>query len=227
MGQIIFLIFSSFIALTSCKKETSTLINQPKHLIDTTIILTDTFDYNFGSFGDEEGISIISYPKNSKSCELLNKPSEERILRYIPQDNFLGIDSMMVKTMKGSDGASPSTDIDTILVIIKVVKDDFHKNLIGKWNWTRSCGGFTGGCSYPNETNSKQIEFDYSMRYIERLNNSIIADSQYQLLNSFTNGQSTIYKVRFLNKYDRNLWFLNDKLNIQKGDLVEEYDRSK
>ncbi len=226
MRMIIILSIIISIVFISCEKETDVKIKQYSNLIDTTIISFDLFEFSFGYFGDEEGISIISYPRNSKSCELLNKQWEERILQYLPQDNFIGIDSIIVKTMRGSDGANPSTDIDTILVVIKVVKDDFHKRLIGKWNWTVSCGGFTGGCWYPNNNNSKQIEFDNSLRYIEKHNDSIINDFQYELLDHFINGNSIVYKIRFINNYDTYLWFANHKLNIQGGDFVEEFIRN-
>lgn len=113
----------------SCKKESSDLIKQNKNIlqnqIDTTIHSNDTLHLGFGYFGDEEGVTIITQPKNSKYCEILNNQLQERILQYIPQDNFLGIDSVSVVSMKGSDGAGPSTNVDTILVIIQIVKDNF------------------------------------------------------------------------------------------------------
>ncbi len=225
MRVIIFLNVLVGFFLISCEKEPG--ISELKYgsLIDTTVISSDTFNYSFGYFGDEEGLSIISYPKNSKSCEILNKNWEERILCYIPLDNFVGTDSIIIVTMRGSDGASSSTEIDTILIVIKVLENDFQKKLIGKWNWTGSCGGFTGECWYPDEDNSKQIEFDNSMRFIEIVNNSVLRDCQYELLDSFMNGQSLVYKIRFINYYDTYLWFSECKLNIQGGDFVEEYNR--
>lgn len=210
----------------SCEKDSDILLNQNYNLIDTTIFINDTFEYSFGYFGDEEGISIISYPDNSKSCKLLNKQWEERILRYVPIDTFIGIDTVILKSMRGSDGASPSTDIDTIQVIIRIIKDDFHKKLIGKWDWVVSCGGFTGGCWYPDENNSKQIEFDNLMHFTEWNNDSIVRDCQYQLFDSSINGQSLIYKIEF-DTYDTYIWFSDNKLEIQGGDFVEEYERIK
>lgn len=215
------------IVLFSCEKDNLLGLkrNDQPSLIDTTIYSFDTLNISFGYFGDEEGISIVSRPANSKFCELLNKQWEERILRYIPQDNFLGIDSTVVVTMKGSDGASPPTDIDTILIVIKVVKDDFHRGLIGKWNWTSSCGGFTGGCWYPSEGHYEHIEFYYNMRYIEKYNDSIVRDFQYHFIQSFISGQNLIYEIGFDNGYDTFYMFIGDKLNVQGGDFWKEYER--
>ncbi len=213
----------------SCEKETDDLLNQNKievsNLIDTTIIITDTFKYSFGYFGDEEGVLITSQAQYSESCDLLNKQWEERILQYVPKNNFLGVDSVTVVSMRGSDGASPSTDIDTTLIIIKIVKNDFHKKLIGKWNWTSSCGGITGECWYPSDDNKEEIEFDYNMDFIEKLNNSVVHEYKYGFIDSFISGQDTLYKIGFDNGHDTYYRFVGDKLNIQGGDFWKEYEK--
>jgi hypothetical protein len=116
----ILIIISGFV-FTSCEIESRPSGEHNENIIDTTIISGETFAYNFGYFGDEEGISIISYPKNAKTCVLLNKPWEERILTYVPNDRFHGIDTVIVETRKGSDGVSPATDIETTTLVIKVV----------------------------------------------------------------------------------------------------------
>ena len=129
--------------------------------------------------------------------------------------------------MRGSDGASPSTEIDTIKIIIRITKDDFHKKLIGKWKWVASCGGFTGSCWYPDENNTKKIQFDNLRQFSEWNNDSIVRDCQYRLLDSSINGQNLIYKIEFIDNYDTYIWFSDNKLEIQGGDFVEEYDRIK
>lgn len=225
------LIIAFFIStvIISCEQESDNLLNQNNvdmlNFIDTTIIATDTLNYSFGYFGDEEGILIISESKKSQCCKLLNKQSEEKILQYIPEKDFLGIDSVIIVTMRGSDGASSSADIDTILFLINVVKDDFHKKLIGKWNWTSSCGGYTGGCWYPSKDNHEMIEFDNNMRYIAKYNNSVIMDFQYHIIESFVIGQDTIYEIGLENGYDTYYRFVGDKLNIQGGDFWKEFER--
>ena len=90
------------------------------HVIDTAILSMDTLEISFGYFGDEEGPAIVTYPKHAKSCELLNKQWEERIFQYIPENSFKGIDTSVIVTYRGSDGASPPTKIDTTLIRIRV-----------------------------------------------------------------------------------------------------------
>ncbi len=124
MKQTIVFLISLCIAAFSCEKESEPAGFPINEIINTTIKSKQIFEYSFGYFGDEEGISIISYPQHSKSCELLNKQWEERILRYVPADAFLGADTVLVRTMRGSDGASPSTEIDTITIAVNVVEDN-------------------------------------------------------------------------------------------------------
>jgi len=215
--------------LFSCRKEKNDVLNQfknsSKDQVYSIIFSYDTLHFSFGYFGDEEGVAIISKPKNSKFCEILNNQLQERILNYIPQNNFLGIDSVLVVSMKGSDGAGPSTNVDTIMVIIKVVKDDFHKKLIGRWNWIRNCGGYTGGCWYADENNKSLIEFTYDMHYIQSYNDSVIHDLIYHFIESFKVGETITYKIGFSDKFDTYLWFTKDTLNIQQGDAVAEYEK--
>ncbi len=228
MRQLLIAILVSTLMI-SCDKESDDLKDEDGietlNFIDTTIISLDTFNYSFGYFGDEEGISIISRTQNSNSCELLNEHWEERILQYIPKADFTGIDSVKIVAMRGSDGASPSTDIDTTLIIIKVVKNDFHRKLIGKWNWVSSCGGVTGGCWYPSDDNYEEIEFDHNMNFIEKQNDSVVNEYKYDFNNSLISGQDTIFKIEFENEYDTYFKFDGDKLNIQGGDFWKEYER--
>ena len=124
MKQTVIFLISLCIAAFSCDKETEMAEMPIYEIIDTSILSTQIFEHSFGYFGDEEGISILSYPKHSKSCELLNKQWEERILRYVPDDLFLGSDTVVVETMRGSDGAGPSTEIDTTMIVLKVVENE-------------------------------------------------------------------------------------------------------
>jgi hypothetical protein len=215
--------------MISCEKESDSLIRQSKITIsksfDTTLVSTDTLKYSFGYFGDEESISIILKSKHAKFCELLNNNWEERILQYIPGIDFLGTDSVIVIERRGSDGASLSTNIDTTLIIINVVKNDFHKKLIGRWNWVSSCGGYTGRCWYSSENHYEQIEFDNNMKYIEKYNGSTVRVLKYKFIRNFVCGQDTIYEIGFDNGYDTYYFFAGEKLNIQGGDFIKEYRR--
>ena len=47
-----------------------------------------------------------------------------------------------------------------------------NSELIGKWNWISSCGGFTGDCWYPSEDNYESVEFTNDL-YIKKNNGSV------------------------------------------------------
>ena len=224
MRSLAAVFLTCFILFCSCEKEGS-----PESIlrarIDTTLLSTETLAISFGYFGDEEGITILYPPHHAKTFELLNEMWEERILQYIPADGFLGIDSTALVTMRGSDGAGPSTDVDTFRIMINVVKDEFHRKLIGRWNWIWSCGGFTGGCWYPGPDNHEEIEFRYDMRYIEKYNDSVVRDLSYFLIDTFMNGQSLVYEIGFENGYDTYYRFVDDELNVQGGDFWKGYER--
>ena len=48
-----------------------------------------------------------------------------------------------------------------------------NSELIGKWNWISSCGGFTGDCWYPSEDNYESVEFTNDL-YIKNGNPIIL-----------------------------------------------------
>jgi hypothetical protein len=107
------------VLIQSCKIESDSIHDQENRLlIDTLISSTDTLRYSFGNFGDEEGVSIIIEPNHAKFCEIRDK-QWERILEYIPKDDYVGVDTVVVKTERGSDGSSASTDIDFFMFQIR------------------------------------------------------------------------------------------------------------
>jgi hypothetical protein len=231
MKHFSFLLFLLIILGLSCKKEPGNPLLEKKmvmlNVLDTSILVSDTLYYSFGYFGDEEGISLISEAADSGSCKLMNRQWEERIMQYIPGKNFTGVDSISVVTGKGSDGASLSSENDTFLIIIRVLKDEFHRKLVGRWCLTSSCGGFTGGCWYPPNENYEMIEFDNSMWYVLQQNNQIISRLKYQLNGSFAGISVTIYKIRLESTHNTYCYFSGDTLNIQGGDFWKAYKRSR
>ena len=114
------LIIMMLIISMGCKKETSTQKTSEK-IISVSLNKSDTLYKNsFGYFGDEEGISIIKQAKHSAISKIINQPFEERIFQYQPLNNFVGLDSVIIETNKGSDGASKSTLINKTIFIFKM-----------------------------------------------------------------------------------------------------------
>jgi len=105
----------SILTLThSCKKDKS--IDSTKTTINVSIMSNETYQYDLGEFGDEEGVSIsvqASYFQVSK-VERVNY--EKMIYTYTPTQNYVGTDEVELKAERSSDGAGPSDKI-TIVVI--------------------------------------------------------------------------------------------------------------
>ena len=88
---------------------------------EVTINSTEIFNYNLGYFGVEEGAFIQTHPENSDLSEIIEKELPgELIYQYKPQENFTGKDYVEIWTGRGSDGASPSTDIKIVKITLNV-----------------------------------------------------------------------------------------------------------
>lgn len=88
---------------------------------NATISNSEIYTYNLGSFGDEEGAAIQKQAENFEISKLeRNFPSGEIIYTYKPQSGFVGTDYVELKTSRGSNGASPNTNISIIKITIKI-----------------------------------------------------------------------------------------------------------
>ncbi|MFZ5942191.1 MAG: hypothetical protein ACOYXB_16610 [Bacteroidota bacterium] len=212
----------------SCEKNEYTgpyIYNGVDEVIDTAITCADTLLITFGFFGDEEGISIYQPPLHAASCVLLNAQWEERILEYVPDEGFFGLDSLMIVTSRGSDGASPATDVDSVLIRISVCGLEL-KQLSGTWILVQSCGGYTGQCWYPAEGTEQKIVITPDQQYREYLNDSLLSVRSFTLTEAYESGQTIIRGFVFGDNPPRWYWFSNDHLNVQGGDFVSQYRRN-
>lgn len=192
--------------------------------LDTTSLSGKTLNHNFGSFGQEESIYILAQTNNAKVCEIIDK-EEVRILQYSPVDDFLGIDSVLILTTRFSMNNKDTVEISTISVRIRVVKNDFHQKLIGKWNWIESCGGWTGDCWYPDVHSYEIIEFDNNMVYTSLKNGEEEQSFKYQFTDSYLSGSETIYKIALDNGHETSYYIDGDLLIVQGGDFWMEFER--
>ena len=218
-------LFVSIILLGGCEKETVAHHSLVKNTIDTVIFINQSLEYNLGSFGDEEGAYIFGFPEHAKTCQIIIRQPEERTLFYTPIDSFVGTDTVIVVTERGSDGASESSAVDTVKIVIHVVLNSFHKQLAGEWVWVRSCGGYAGTCWYPDEANTKSYTFGYDRSFSESENGSIVRSGTFDLTDSFSIESTLFYEIDFPDYYVTYIWFVNDTLAIEGGDFVEDYVR--
>ena len=80
-----------------------------------TISNTETYEYDLGGFGDEDGAVISIQAKNFQISELIRK--ETIVYTYKSAEGFLGSDRVRIEIITGSDGAS-SGKVSSIVEII-------------------------------------------------------------------------------------------------------------
>ena len=90
---------------------------------NSTISNSDTYTYNLGSFGFEEGANFQKQAKNFEISELVRTGLKSEIIyKYKAKVNFIGTDYVEIWAGRGSDGASPNTTVKIIKIIITVTK---------------------------------------------------------------------------------------------------------
>jgi hypothetical protein len=113
-------IFFQVSFLISCSKKSEHIINSD--LKQTIEINTgDLLIVNLGNFGDEEGASILTTPKNAKLSKIQRQENSNAIeYQYSPKDDYVGTDSVSLILNRGSNGASSGVnDTTQILIIVK------------------------------------------------------------------------------------------------------------
>ena len=99
-----------------------------------------------------------------------------------------------------------------------------NSELIGKWNWISSCGGFTGDCWYPSEDNYESVEFTNDL-YIKKNNGSVNTEMNYSITDSHINRIDILYIIELENGNMLRFRFIDSNLNIEGGDFWKEYER--
>ncbi|MEP6677326.1 MAG: hypothetical protein ABJA78_19350 [Ferruginibacter sp.] len=94
----------------SCKKNRD--VEPTNQIITQTLLANQSYQFELGSFGDEEGASINIQATNFLSSTLERDNNTGRIVyKYVPATNFVGTDKVEIKSARGSDGASPCDKI--------------------------------------------------------------------------------------------------------------------
>jgi hypothetical protein len=122
--------------ICSTAQETSTTI------IPVEIIYPDTFHFEFGYFGDEEGIVLEQAPLYASYYELGGDQWGLRTFYYQAQDPFTPSDTAMLIEFRGSDGAGPSQFIDTTIFVFNPIIDGlWEKNELKPLIGPNPCSG--------------------------------------------------------------------------------------
>ena len=114
-------IFCLFTLMQSCRKDNSSIQNSKT--IKVTIKANEHYNYDLGTFGDEEGASInqqaIHYDVSFIERGL---NTAKATYKYTPRLGYVGTDKVELKSERGSDGASPNDKI--ILTTIEFTISD-------------------------------------------------------------------------------------------------------
>ena len=91
--------------------------------INVIINNSNTYDYNFGRFGDEEGVEIQIQAAHFEISELGEFSSIGQVVyRYRPASGYVGNDYVEIIAERGSDGSSPSTEIRILKITFNVIE---------------------------------------------------------------------------------------------------------
>ncbi|HEY5393609.1 MAG TPA: hypothetical protein VIJ57_15905 [Hanamia sp.] len=104
------ILFGLTFLIQSCKKDTTT---EPiDQTITKTLIANQSYEFDLGNFGYEEGASISKQATNFSISTLDREINTGKVIyKYVPATNFIGTDEVEIKSARGSDGASPNNRI--------------------------------------------------------------------------------------------------------------------
>ena len=104
------ILFGITFLLQSCKKESTT--ESTTQTITQTIRANQSYQFDLGNFGDEEGASISKQAANYSISSVDREINTGKVVyKYVPATNFVGTDEVEIKSARGSDGASPNNKI--------------------------------------------------------------------------------------------------------------------
>ncbi|WP_209406416.1 hypothetical protein [Pseudozobellia sp. WGM2] len=89
---------------------------------NVTISNIEDYEYDLGSFGDEEGAGIQIQAKHFEVSDLERDINGQIIYKYRPISGFIGSDYVELKSGRGSDGASENTDITFVKITLNITE---------------------------------------------------------------------------------------------------------
>jgi len=88
------------------------------NIISVELNQAETYEYKTGISGDEEGASIKKQAQHYEVSEIVRGSTTnwEAVYRYQAKKDYVGDDEVEIETSRGSDGASPPTEIELITI---------------------------------------------------------------------------------------------------------------
>lgn len=116
MKVITFLIISiGAFTFWSCEQNNDQI---DENIIAVKLSHFETYEYNTGISGDEEGAFISKQAEHYEVSKIVRDSTTQwwAVYKYKPLANYVGNDKVEIETQRGSDGASPSTEIKQIKI---------------------------------------------------------------------------------------------------------------
>ena len=115
------ILFGLTFLIQSCKKDS---LPEPKtQTINQILSANQSYQFDLGSFGDEEGASISKQATNFYISSV-NKDinTGKAIYKYVPATNFIGTDEVEIKSARGSNGTCANNKLINTRIKFTIIK---------------------------------------------------------------------------------------------------------
>ena len=93
----------------------------PSNTLNMTLKTDATYQFDLRYFGDEEGATISIQPKHFEVSKIDRDINSGKVIyTYVPSIGFTGTDSVELKSMRGSNGAS-ANNITIVVIKFKII----------------------------------------------------------------------------------------------------------
>ena len=197
------LLFSIVLFLaTSCEESSNNISSEEDivHLpdtlfsssvLDSTILITDSFSIVFNEIGNPDNHIMIKEAEYSQWYSNTLDNDSNLLIEYVPKYGFLGIDTVEAVFTRTDDVLSHFTYIDSVKLIIRVVENEYHRQLIGRWKLVHYNYGPTNYA--PEEGITTIVEYDNNMQYRQYRNDSLVFDLRYEMGGTSSNDSRYFY----------------------------------
>jgi len=117
--------------LSSCKKnkeEKNNIITcyfPAQTVKNVSLNVNEAYSYDLGNFNDEEGATIQQQAKHFVISET-DRKNGNVVYHYQPATDYIGTDTVWMTTARGSNGASPNTDIAYVVLLFSIGNKTAH-----------------------------------------------------------------------------------------------------
>lgn len=114
------ILFGTTLLIQSCKKDAAT--EPTTQTITQTLRANQSYQFDLGNFGDEEGASISKQATNFSISSVDREINTGKVIyKYVPATNFVGADEVEIKSARGSNGASANNKIGYTIIKFTII----------------------------------------------------------------------------------------------------------